>query len=280
MIMRFRCNERFRSRSAADLHDQRERIRRRSTCPNCGRRSCRRNPTEIVRESQELAVQRQDRSLLRGSTASSFPVRAERLARLQEDAEELAAERIGGPLLEEVIPRLMDDPATQRGDGRRNPDRTRGTLADGAADSHAALADLRADSRRDVTQRGPAAIAAGTGRYSSMKETGYSAERIGADDIRAASASRSRHLRELYATIGSGSRCRPILPRRNSAGRSAQLIHINATPPAGGSATAGRLCTAPMASDHRRDALVPIYSTDASRRIGCSGFGCSALRSR
>ena len=68
---------------------------------------------EAVRESQELAVRRQDRSLLSWLDSQQLSVRAQRLARLQEDAEELAAERIGGPLLEEVIPRLLDDPATR-----------------------------------------------------------------------------------------------------------------------------------------------------------------------
>jgi hypothetical protein len=69
--------------------------------------------TQIVRESQELAAQRQDGSLLAWLDGQQLPVRAQRLARLQEDAEELTAQRIGGPLLEEVIPRLMEDPATQ-----------------------------------------------------------------------------------------------------------------------------------------------------------------------
>ena len=66
-----------------------------------------------VRESQSLAVRRQDRSLLSWLDSQQLPIRAQRLARLQEDAEELAAERIGAPLIEEVIPRLLDDPATR-----------------------------------------------------------------------------------------------------------------------------------------------------------------------
>jgi GTPase Era involved in 16S rRNA processing len=66
-----------------------------------------------VRESQVLAVRRQDHSLLSWLDGQQLSQRARRLARLQEDAEELAAVRIGGPLLEEVIPRLLDDPATR-----------------------------------------------------------------------------------------------------------------------------------------------------------------------
>src|SRR6185437_7867689 len=38
---------------------------------------------------------------------------AQRLAQLQGDAQELAAQRIGEPLIEEVIPRLLDDPETR-----------------------------------------------------------------------------------------------------------------------------------------------------------------------
>lgn len=68
---------------------------------------------QAVRQSQELAVRRQDRSLLSWLDGQQLSIRAQRLARLQEDAEELAAARIGGPLLEEVIPRLLDDPATR-----------------------------------------------------------------------------------------------------------------------------------------------------------------------
>lgn len=68
---------------------------------------------QTVRDSQEMAVRRQDRSLLSWLDSQQLSVRAQRLIRLQEDAEELAADRIGGPLLQEVIPRLLDDPATR-----------------------------------------------------------------------------------------------------------------------------------------------------------------------
>lgn len=69
--------------------------------------------TQDVRQSQELAARRQDRSLLAWLDGQQLPVRAQRLVRLQQDAEDMAAQRIGGPLLEEVIPRLLDDPATR-----------------------------------------------------------------------------------------------------------------------------------------------------------------------
>ena len=69
--------------------------------------------TEVVRQSQELAARRQDRSLLAWLENQQLSQRAERLARLQEDAEDLAADRVAGPILDEVIPRLLDDPATR-----------------------------------------------------------------------------------------------------------------------------------------------------------------------
>ncbi|HXE54952.1 MAG TPA: hypothetical protein VN541_18165 [Tepidisphaeraceae bacterium] len=68
---------------------------------------------QAVRQSQDLAAQRQDRSLLAWLDKQQLPVRAQRLAQLQGDAQELAAQRIGEPLIEEVIPRLLDDPETR-----------------------------------------------------------------------------------------------------------------------------------------------------------------------
>jgi hypothetical protein len=69
--------------------------------------------SQLVRQSQDLASRRQDGSLLAWLESQQLPVRAKRLQQLQQDAEELTAQRIGGPLLEEVIPRLLDDPATR-----------------------------------------------------------------------------------------------------------------------------------------------------------------------
>ena len=69
--------------------------------------------TQTVRESQELAASRQDRTLLAWVDHQQLPLRAERLARLQQDAEELAAQRIAQPLIDHVIPRLLDDPSSR-----------------------------------------------------------------------------------------------------------------------------------------------------------------------
>jgi hypothetical protein len=66
-----------------------------------------------VRQSRELAVRRQDRTLLAWVAGQDLPTRAERLRRLRDDAEEMVAERLGVPLLEGVVPRLLDDPGTR-----------------------------------------------------------------------------------------------------------------------------------------------------------------------
>ncbi len=62
-----------------------------------------------VKESKELAVQRQERSLLNWLGTQELPVRARRLSRLREEAEELLSTRLGPALLERVAPRLAGD---------------------------------------------------------------------------------------------------------------------------------------------------------------------------
>ena len=68
---------------------------------------------QAVRESKALAVRRQDRTLIQWLAEQRLDERAARLARLEQEAEELLAARVGGPLLEEAIPRLLDDPANR-----------------------------------------------------------------------------------------------------------------------------------------------------------------------
>jgi GTPase Era involved in 16S rRNA processing len=70
----------------------------------------REKPAEMVGESRELAGRRRDRTLLAWLDEQGLSDRGERLERLQREAEELLAERVGVPLLERVIPRLSDDP--------------------------------------------------------------------------------------------------------------------------------------------------------------------------
>ncbi len=72
---------------------------------------------EVVRQSKALAVRRQDQSLLTWLDGQRLGERAGRLARLQEEAEELVATRVGEPLLEGAIPRLLDDPANRLATG-------------------------------------------------------------------------------------------------------------------------------------------------------------------
>lgn len=130
--------------------------------------------TQDVRKSQELAARRQDRSLLAWLDGQQLPVRAQRLARLQQDAEDMAAHRIGGPLLEEVIPRLLEDPAT------------RGAMADEILTErvarwpvvrlvHTLLAPLFVV-LRGATSRNAAPLQTPQGLVDiAMRETGYSA---------------------------------------------------------------------------------------------------------
>jgi hypothetical protein len=63
----------------------------------------------VVKESKELAVQRQERSLLNWLGTQELPLRARRLSRLREEAEELLSSRLGPALLERVAPRLAGD---------------------------------------------------------------------------------------------------------------------------------------------------------------------------
>jgi hypothetical protein len=66
-----------------------------------------------LRQSKELAVQRQERSLLTWLATQELPVRARRLATLRQEAEEALSQRLGPALLERVAPQLANDPAAQ-----------------------------------------------------------------------------------------------------------------------------------------------------------------------
>jgi len=73
----------------------------------------RQKSSDDVRQSKMLAGARQDRALVRWLDDQQLPARVRTLQQMQDDAEELAAARIGEPLLETVLPRLMDDPETR-----------------------------------------------------------------------------------------------------------------------------------------------------------------------
>lgn len=68
-------------------------------------------PAQVVEASRGLARKRKDRSLIRWIDRQRLPERAKRLEHLHRDAQEIAAARIAPLLLEQAIPRLIDDPA-------------------------------------------------------------------------------------------------------------------------------------------------------------------------
>jgi hypothetical protein len=72
-------------------------------------------PASAVRDARELALRRQDRSLLAWVEAQNLPERAAMLQRVHRDAEELTGERIAAPVLEKALPRLMRDPGHRLG---------------------------------------------------------------------------------------------------------------------------------------------------------------------
>jgi hypothetical protein len=66
-----------------------------------------------IKQGQALARQQQDRSIGAWLAAQDLPGRAERLGRLQHEAEELLADRVGTPLIERSLPALADDPSAR-----------------------------------------------------------------------------------------------------------------------------------------------------------------------
>ena len=66
-----------------------------------------------VKQGQALARRQQDRSLGSWLAKQDLPGRAQRLARLQHEAEELLADRVGTPLIERSLPALTDDPSSR-----------------------------------------------------------------------------------------------------------------------------------------------------------------------
>jgi hypothetical protein len=66
-----------------------------------------------VDASRDLASKRQAQSLMQWIEQQDLPGRLARLDHLQEEAEQLLADRLTGPLLDEVLPQLLNDPAWQ-----------------------------------------------------------------------------------------------------------------------------------------------------------------------
>ena len=67
-------------------------------------------PAEAVRQSMDLAGRQRERSVLSWIDQQHLGDRIERIARLEREAEELTAARLGVPLLEQVVPLLLEDP--------------------------------------------------------------------------------------------------------------------------------------------------------------------------
>jgi hypothetical protein len=63
-----------------------------------------------LQRSTHLAKTQQDRSLLTWLDSQNLPARAERLSRLETEAEDLTAARLAEPLMDDVIPAILDDP--------------------------------------------------------------------------------------------------------------------------------------------------------------------------
>ena len=66
---------------------------------------------EAVKQSIELAGRQRERSMLRWLESQRLPERARRFQRLEEQAQDLAAARLATPLLEDALPRILNDPA-------------------------------------------------------------------------------------------------------------------------------------------------------------------------
>lgn len=73
----------------------------------------RQKSAEVVRESKQAAAARQDRALLSWLEGQDLVLRAQRLAQLEADARNLIDDRLAQPLLQRVVPRLLEDPATR-----------------------------------------------------------------------------------------------------------------------------------------------------------------------
>jgi hypothetical protein len=68
---------------------------------------------DAIKQSQTLAKQQQDRSILTWLDAQDLPGKAQRLLRLEEEAADLLAGRIGTPIIEKSLPELAEDPSSK-----------------------------------------------------------------------------------------------------------------------------------------------------------------------
>jgi len=79
--------------------------------PELAKLLAREKSTADVEQSRKLAVRRRRDSLLVWLDAQNLPARAEQLRRLEDEASELISQRVGVPLLERILPEILDDPS-------------------------------------------------------------------------------------------------------------------------------------------------------------------------
>jgi hypothetical protein len=78
--------------------------------PELAKSLSRERSADSLAESRDLATRRRQRTLLGWLTKQNFPGRAQQLARLDDLASDLLSQRLGIPLVEGVVPRMIDDP--------------------------------------------------------------------------------------------------------------------------------------------------------------------------
>jgi GTPase Era involved in 16S rRNA processing len=82
--------------------------------PELSRLLSRERSPDALADSRKLASRQRTRTLLKWLDKQDLPGRAARLARLEDEAGDLLNARVGGPLVESVVPKMLDDPAYRR----------------------------------------------------------------------------------------------------------------------------------------------------------------------
>jgi hypothetical protein len=78
--------------------------------PELAKSLSRERSADSLAESRELATRRRQRTLLAWLTKQNLPGKTQQLARLDDLASDLLGQRLGIPLVEGVVPRMIDDP--------------------------------------------------------------------------------------------------------------------------------------------------------------------------
>jgi GTPase Era involved in 16S rRNA processing len=67
--------------------------------------------TQTITQSRHLAARQRQRSVLEWLVAQNLDERAQRLSRLEEESSEIVSQRVGVPLVEKIVPAVLDDAA-------------------------------------------------------------------------------------------------------------------------------------------------------------------------